>query len=173
MARDGVQKKLERVRPPRVNITYEVETGDAIEMKELPFVMGVMGDLTGQPTEPLAKLKERSFVELTPDNFDEVLASMNPHLAFSVKNRLSEDPEAGQIKVDLHFQSLDDFSPEQVARQVGPLRELLELRTKLSDLRGRLDGNDKLDEILQATIKDADKMKQLKAELGEEGGSNA
>jgi type VI secretion system protein ImpB len=173
MARDGVQKKLERVRPPRVNITYEVETGDAIEMKELPFVMGVMGDLTGQPTEPLAKLKERSFVELTPDNFDEVLASMNPHLAFSVKNRLSEDPEAGQIKVDLHFQSLDDFSPEQVARQVGPLRELLELRTRLSDLRGRLDGNDKLDEILQATIKDADKMKQLKAELGTEGGSNA
>jgi type VI secretion system protein ImpB len=173
MARDGVQKKLERVRPPRVNITYEVETGDAIEMKELPFVMGVMGDLTGQPTEPLAKLKERSFVELTPDNFDEVLASMKPHLAFSVKNRLSEDPEAGQIKVDLHFQSLDDFSPEQVARQVGPLRELLELRTRLSDLRGRLDGNDKLDEILQATIKDADKMKQLKAELGTEGGSNA
>jgi type VI secretion system protein ImpB len=173
MARDGVQKKLERVRPPRVNITYEVETGDAIEMKELPFVMGVMGDLTGQPTEPLAKLKERSFVELNPDNFDEVLASMNPHLAFSVKNRLSEDPEAGQIKVDLHFQSLDDFSPEQVARQVGPLRELLELRTRLSDLRGRLDGNDKLDEILQATIKDADKMKQLKAELGTEGGSNA
>jgi type VI secretion system protein ImpB len=173
MARDGVQKKLERVRPPRVNITYEVETGDAIEMKELPFVMGVMGDLTGQPTEPLAKLKERSFVELTPDNFDEVLASMKPHLAFSVKNRLSEDPEAGQIKVDLHFQSLDDFSPEQVARQVGPLRELLELRTRLSDLRGRLDGNDKLDEILQATIKDADKMKQLKSELGTEGGSNA
>jgi type VI secretion system protein ImpB len=173
MARDGVQKKLERVRPPRVNITYEVETGDAIEMKELPFVMGVMGDFTGQPTEPLAKLKERSFVELTPDNFDEVLASMNPHLAFAVKNRLSDDPNAGQIRVDLNFRSLDDFSPEQVARQVGPLRELLELRTKLSDLRGRLDGNDKLDEILQATIKDADKMKQLKAELGTEGGSNA
>ena len=172
MPRDGVQKKLERVRPPRVNITYEVETGDAIEMKELPFVMGVMADFTGQPTEPLAKLKDRSFVELTPDNFDEVLASMNPHLAFSVQNRLSDAPDAGQLRVDLRFQSLDDFSPENVARQVGPLRELLDLRTKLSDLRGRLDGNDKLDEILQATLKDADKMKQLQAELGTEGGSN-
>jgi type VI secretion system protein ImpB len=173
MARDGVQKKLERVRPPRVNITYEVETGDAIEMKELPFVMGVMGDLTGQPTEPLAKLKERSFVELTPDNFDEVLASMKPHVAFSVKNHLSNDPDAGQLRVDLHFKSLDDFSPEQVARQVGPLNKLLELRTKLSDLRGRLDGNDKLDEILQKTLKDADKMNKLKEEMGAEGGSNA
>jgi type VI secretion system protein ImpB len=173
MPRDGVQKKLERVRPPRVNITYEVETGDAIEMKELPFVMGVMADFTGQPTEPLPKLKERSFVELTPDNFDEVLASMNPHLAFSAQNRLSDAADAGQLRVDLRFQSLDDFSPENVARQVGPLRELLELRTKLSDLRGRLDGNDKLDEILQATLKDADKMKQLQAELGSEGGSNA
>jgi type VI secretion protein, VC_A0107 family len=155
-----------------VNITYEVETGDAIEMKELPFVMGVMADFTGQPTEPLPKLKERSFVELTPDNFDEVLASMNPHLAFSVQNRLSDAPDAGQLRVDLRFQSLDDFSPENVARQVGPLRELLDLRTKLSDLRGRLDGNDKLDEILQATLKDADKMKRLQAELGSEGGSN-
>jgi type VI secretion system protein ImpB len=173
MPRDGIHKKLERVRPPRVNITYEVETGDAIEMKELPFVMGVLGDLTGQPTEPLPKLKERSFVEVTPDNFDEVLASMNPHLAFSAANKLSDDPKAGQLRVDLHFQSLDDFSPEQVARQVGPLRELLELRTKLADLRGRLEGNDKLDDILQATLKDADKMKQLKQEMGTEGGPNA
>jgi type VI secretion system protein ImpB len=173
MARDGIQKKLERVRPPRVNISYEVETGDAIEMKELPFVMGVLGDFTGQPTEPLPKLKERSFVELTPDNFDQVLAGMKPHVAFSVKNTLSEDPNAGQLRVDLNFQSMDDFSPEAVARQVGPLRELLELRTKLADLRGRLEGNDKLDDILQNTLKDADKMKRLKEEMGTEGGSNA
>jgi type VI secretion system protein ImpB len=172
MARDGIQKKLERVRPPRVNISYEVETGDAIEMKELPFVMGVLGDFTGQPTEPLPKLKERSFVELTPDNFDQVLAGMKPHVAFSVKNTLSEDPNAAQLRVDLNFQSMDDFSPEAVARQVGPLRELLELRTKLADLRGRLEGNDKLDDILQNTLKDADKMKRLKEEMGTEGGSN-
>lgn len=173
MAKESVQKKLERVRPPRVNISYEVETGGAIELKELPFVMGVLADLTGQPTEPLAKLKDRKFVDLTPDNFDEVLASMKPHLSFSVENKLSEDPDPGKLGVDLHFESLDDFSPDQVARQVKPLREMLELRTKLADLRGSLQGNDKLDEILQATLADEEKVKRLKAEMGPEGGSNA
>ena len=172
MAQESVQKKLERVRPPRVNISYEVETGGAIELKELPFVMGVLGDFTGQPVEPLAKLKDRKFVDVTPDNFDEVLASMKPHLAFTVENKLSEDPEAGKLGVDLHFESLDDFAPDQVARQVKPLREMLELRTKLADLRGTLQGNDKLEEILQATMSDEDKMKRLKAEMGTEGGSD-
>jgi type VI secretion system protein ImpB len=161
------------VRPPRVNISYEVETGGAIELKELPFVMGVLGDFTGQPAEPLAKLKDRKFVDVNPDNFDDVLASMKPHLAFSVENKLSEDPEAGKLSVDLRFESLDDFSPDQVARQVKPLREMLELRTKLADLRGSLQGNDKLEEILQATLSDEEKMKRLKAEVGTEGGSNA
>jgi type VI secretion system protein ImpB len=156
-----------------VNISYEVETGGAIELKELPFVMGVLGDFTGQPVEPLAKLKDRKFVDVTPDNFDEVLASMKPHLAFTVENKLSEDAEAGKLGVDLHFESLDDFAPDQVARQVKPLREMLELRTKLADLRGTLQGNDKLEEILQATMSDEDKMKRLKAEMGTEGGSDA
>ncbi len=172
MAREGVQKKLERVRPPRVHISYDVETGGAIEMKELPFVMGVLGDFTGQPAEPLAKLKDRKFVEVNPDNFDDVLASMKPHLAFTVENKLSEDANAGKIAVDLNFKSLDDFSPDQVARQVKPLRELLELRTKLADLRGNLQGNDKLDEVLQATLQDAEKMKKLKEEVGSDGGAN-
>jgi type VI secretion system protein ImpB len=170
---ESVQKKLERVRPPRVNISYEVETGGAIELKELPFVMGVLGDFTGQPVEPLAKLKDRKFVDVTPDNFDEVLASMKPHLTFTVENKLSEDPDAGKLGIDLKFESLDDFSPDAVARQVKPLREMLELRTKLADLRGTLQGNDKLDEILQATLTDEDKLKRLKNELGTEGGSNA
>jgi type VI secretion system protein ImpB len=170
MAQESVQKKLERVRPPRVNISYEVETGGAIELKELPFVMGVLGDFSGQPVEPLAKLKDRKFVDVNPDNFDDVLASMKPHLAFKVENKLSEDPEAGKLGVDLSFESLDDFSPDQVARQVKPLREMLELRTKLADLRGSLQGNDKLEEILQATLSDEEKMKRLKAEMGSEGG---
>lgn len=169
----GTQKKLERVRPPRVNITYDVETGGAIETKELPFVMGVLGDLSGQPTEPLARLKDRKFVEVTPDNFDDVLASMKPHLAYKVANKLTDDPSAGQIAVDLNFRSLDDFSPDAVARQVGPLKELLDLRTKLADLRGSLQGNDKLEEILQATLSDEEKMKRLKQEVGTEGGGNA
>jgi type VI secretion system protein ImpB len=173
MPSESVHRKLERVRPPRVNISYEVETGGAIELKELPFVMGVLGDFTGQPAEPLAKLKDRKFVDVNPDNFDDVLASMKPHLAFTVENKLSEDPEAGKLSVDLHFESLDDFSPDQVARQVKPLRDMLELRTKLADLRGSLQGNDKLEEILQATLSDEEKMKRLKAEVGTEGEKNA
>lgn len=163
---DSTQKKLERVRPPRIQINYEVETGGAIEMKELPFLMGVLGDFTGQPTEPLPKLKDRQFVEVTPDNFDDVLASMKPHLAFTVENKLSEDADAPKLGVDLNFRSLDDFSPDAVARQVKPLRELLDLRRQLADLRGSLQTNDKLDEVLQATLGDAAKMDALKAELG-------
>ncbi len=123
MAKESVHKKLERVRPPHVHVTYDVEVGDAIEVKELPFVMGVLGDFSGQPTEPLARLKDRRFVEVTPDNFDSVLESMKPHLAFSVENKLSDDSEAGQLKADLTFKSLEDFEPEQVARQVKPLKE--------------------------------------------------
>jgi len=166
MARESTQKKLERVRPPRVQISYDVETGGAIEMKELPFVMGVLGDFSGQPVEPLAKLKERQFVEVTPDNFDDVLASMKPHLQFSVENKLSEDADAPKLAVELNFRSMDDFSPEQVAKQVKPLRELLELRTELANLRANLQTNEKLDEVLQDTLGDADKMAKLKAELG-------
>lgn len=172
MAKESTQKKLERVRPPRVQISYDVETGGAIEMKELPFVMGVLGDFTGQPTEPLAKLKERKFVDITLDNFDEVLASMKPHLALSVENKLSDDPDAGKLSVDLKFESLDDFSPDAVARQIKPLKELLELRTKLADLRGALGTNEKLDQVLAETLGDEEKMKKLKAELEAEGGSN-
>jgi type VI secretion system protein ImpB len=164
----STQKKLERVRPPRVNITYDVETGGAIETKELPFVMGVLGDFSGQPVEALPRLKDRKFVEVTPDNFDDVLASMKPHLSFSVANKLSD--EGGNIAVDLTFKSLDDFNPDRVAQQVGPLKELLDLRTKLADLRGALQGNDKLDELLQSTLNDADKMGKIKGEIG--GGDN-
>ncbi len=173
MAKESIHKKLERVRPPRVHITYDVEVGDAIEVKELPFVMGVLADFTGQPEQPLPRLKDRKFVEVNPDNFDSVLEAMKPHLAFSVENKLSEDPDAGQLKVDLRFKSLQDFEPEQVARQVKPLRELLDLRTKLSDLRGTLQSNDKLDEVLQDVVRNSDKMDKLKTEIGsDEEGSN-
>ena len=167
---ESVHRKLERVRPPRVHITYDVEVGDAIQLKEIPFVMGVLGDFSGQPVEALPRLRERKFVELTPDNFDDVLKSMQPHLAFKVDNKLST--EAGKIGVDLKFESLDDFSPERVAQQVDPLRKLLELRQQLADLRGSLQGNDKLDEILQATVTDAERMGKLKTELEAEGKSD-
>jgi type VI secretion system protein ImpB len=168
MARQSTQHKIDRVRAPRVQITYDVEVGDAIEVKELPFVMGVLGDFTGQPIDPLPRLKDRKFVEVNPDNFDTVLESMKPHLAFSVENKLSEDPEAGNLKVDLNFKSLDDFSPDNVARQVKPLRELLELRDRLSDLRGSMQGNDKLEEALREAVTDKDKLAKLRSELGTE-----
>src|SRR5580698_8572345 len=121
MARESTQKKLERVRPPRVQISYDVEIGNAIELKEIPFVMGVLADLSGQPQEPLPKIKDRRFVEITPDNFDAVLESMNPRVAFSVENKLSDDPNAGNLGVDLTFKTIEDFEPEQVARRVKPL----------------------------------------------------
>ncbi|MGA2433847.1 MAG: type VI secretion system contractile sheath small subunit [Bryobacteraceae bacterium] len=169
MAKESIHKKLERVRPPRVHITYDVEVGDAIEVKELPFVMGVLGDFTGQSEEPLPRLKDRKFVEVTPDNFDSVLEGMKPHVSFAVDNKLSEDSDAGQIKVDLHFKSLQDFEPEQVARQVKPLKDLLDLRTKLSDLRGTLQTNEKLDELLQDVVRNTETLGKLKAEI--KGGS--
>jgi len=169
---ESLQHKLDRVRSPRVHITYDVETGGAIEKKELPFVMGVFGDFTGMPEQPLPRLKDRKFVEIGPDNFDSVLAAMKPHLKFKVENKLSEDPDAGQLAVDLRFQSLEDFEPARVARQVKPLQELLDLRTKLSDLRGTLQGNDKLDEVLQETLRNTEKLGRLKTEMkGEEKGN--
>jgi type VI secretion system protein ImpB len=169
---ESLQHKLDRVRSPRVHITYDVETGGAIEKKELPFVMGVFGDFTGMPEEPLPKLKDRKFVELNPDNFDSVLGAMKPHVSFSVENKLSEDSDAGQLKIDLRFRSLEDFEPAQVAKQVKPLKQLLDLRTKLSDLRGSLQGNDKLDELLQATLRDTEKLNKLRAEIAPQGAEN-
>ena len=168
---DSTQKKLERVRPPRIQISYEVETGGAIEMKELPFLMGVLGDFTGHATEPLPKLKERKFVEVNPDNFDEVLASMKPHLAFTVEDKLSEESDK-KLGIDLNFRSLDDFSPDAVAKQVPALNKLLDLRGELANLRANLQTNEKLDEVLQSTLGDADKMAKLRSELGLEGGNN-
>ena len=168
----GTQKKLERVRPPRVNISYEVETGGAIETKELPFLMGVLADLSGNPAEALPKLKDRKFVEINPDNFDAVLKSMKPRVQFTVANKLQPDATS-KIGVDLTFESLDDFNPEAVAKQVGPLQELLKLRQQLADLRGSLQGNDKLEEILQNTLNDSGAMKKLESEVGLQGGTDA
>jgi len=174
MARESTQHKLDRVRSPRVQITYDVEVGGAIELKELPFVVGVLGDFTGQPEQPLPKLKDRKFVEVNPDNFDTVLEGMKPHLNFSVENKLSEEPDAANLKVDLKFSKLEDFEPQNVARQVKPLKELLDLRTRLSDLRGSLQGNDKLEELLLESVGNTEKLDKLKGEMekGKGGDSN-
>jgi type VI secretion system protein ImpB len=134
--------------------------------------MGVLADLSGNPAEALPRVKDRKFVEVTPDNFDAVLKSMKPRVQFTVANKLQPE-SGGKIGVDITFESLDDFNPEAVARRVGPLKELLELRTKLADLRGSLQGNDKLEEILQQTLNDAGAMKKLESEVGLQGGSDA
>ncbi len=159
--KDSVQKRLERVRPPRVQLTYDVEVGDAVEQKELPFVMGVMGDFTGQqdPDKPLPKLKDRKFVNIDMDNFAEVMTGMAPRASFRVKNKLGE--EGGEFAVNLQFNKMEDFTPDEVVKQVEPLRKLLEARTKLSDLRNKLAGNDKLEDALGEVLNNTEKLKQL------------
>jgi len=166
---ESFQKRRNRQRRTRVNIEYEVHTGDAIELKELPFVMGVLADLAGDGASELKDLKDREFIEIGPDNFDKVLKAQKPKLTYAVENKLSE--EGGKLGVELEFKSFDDFSPDKVAQQVGPLSELLEKRRQLTDLRGKLAANYKLDQALQAAMGDEAKMAQLKAELDAQSGS--
>jgi type VI secretion system protein ImpB len=162
--RESVQQKISRIRPPRVHISYEVETGGAIEMKELPFVVGVLGDFSGKPVDPLPRVRDRKFVEIDRDNFDSVLAGMKPRLQMGVENKLSND--GGKLAVELNFRSMEDFEPDQVVQQVEPLRRLVEARRNLSDLLAKMDGNDKLGELLEDVLNNADAQKQLGDALG-------
>lgn len=159
--KDSVQKRLDKVRPPRVQLTYDVEIGDAIEQKEIPFVTGVLADFTGRhdPDKPLAKLKDRKFVNVDLDNFDEVMKGMAPAASYRVKNRLST--EGGEFAVNLKFDQIDDFRPESVVQQVEPLRKLLDARTKLADLRNKLAGNEKLEDILGEVLSNTEQLKTL------------
>jgi type VI secretion system protein ImpB len=167
MARESTQHKLDRVRPPRVHITYDVEIGDAIELKELPFVVGVLADLSGKPDEALPRLRDRKFVDIDRDNFNDVLKGMKPRLAYKVENKLTNDDS--KMGVELRFNNLDDFEPEQVVNQVEPLRKLLEVRRQLSDLLAKTDGNDKLNERLQEIISNT----ELLQKIGQGAGSEA
>lgn len=165
--KESTQHKLDRVRAPRVQITYDVETDGAIEMKELPFVVGVLSDLSGKPDEPLPRVRDRKFVEIDRDNFDAVLRGMKPRLAYKVDNKLTNDDT--KLGVELRFNSIEDFEPEQVARQIAPLRKLLETRIQLSALLAKTDGNDKLSEKLAEIISNTDMLKKI----GEEAGISA
>ncbi len=167
-SKESLQHKLDRVRPPRVQITYDVEVGGAIELKELPFVVGVMGDFVGKPEEPLPALKNRKFVEIDPDNFNQVLSGMKPRLAYSIENKLQDD--GSKLGIDLKFNSIEDFEPDQIVQQVEPLRKLVEARQKLSDLRSKMDGNEKLENLLEGIISDVDKQKELSVALGIDAG---
>ncbi|QGZ37661.1 type VI secretion system protein ImpB [Pseudoduganella flava] len=158
----SVQKKLQKIRPPRVQMTYDVEIGDAIENKELPMVVGVVGDFGGNSDVPQKRLKERSFVGVDRDNFDEVMKGVAPRASYRVKNELSA--EGGEFAVDLTFRSMDDFRPEAVVQQIEPLQKLLEARTRLADLRNKLAGNDKLEDLLNDVLNSTEKL----AELGQQ-----
>jgi len=158
--KDSVQKRLQKVRPPRVQMTYDVEIGDAIENKELPFVVGVIGDFGSDPQAAKKALKERNFVNVDADNFDEVLGAVAPVAQFRVPNHLSA--EGGEFAVQLQFHEMADFRPESVVRQVAPLNGLLEARAKLADLRNKLAGNDRLEEILQDVLTSTEKLASLR-----------
>ncbi len=161
---ESLQHKLDRVRRPRVQITYDVETGGAMEKKELPFVVGVMADLSGQPAEALKPLKERKFVPVDRDNFNEVLAKSHPRLALRVANRLADDNT--EMSGEFTFKSMDDFSPANVAEQVPALKKLLDVRYKLRQMLSKMEGNDELTELLTHVLTNKEDAKSVADELG-------
>jgi type VI secretion system protein ImpB len=169
---ESLQHKLDRVRPPRVQITYDVEIGGAILKKELPLVVGVLADLSGNPAEPLPRLRDRKFVEIDRDNFNQVLSACEPRLALRVDSTLGKDPDA-KLNVELKFKELEDFSPLNVLQQIEPLRKLFQARQRLNDLLGKLDGNDALDSFLQQIAANTDDLKQLQAAVTTEPKGNA
>lgn len=160
--KESIQKRLQKIRPPRVQLTYDVEKGDAIEQKEIPFVVGVLGDFSGKQEGPQPKIKDRKFVNVDMDNFDEVLEGMAPRAVYRVPNKISD--AGGEFGVELNFKSMEDFRPEAVVQQVDPLRKLLEARTKLADLRNKLAGNDKLEDLLGEVLASTEKLAQLSQE---------
>ncbi|HEX4276015.1 MAG TPA: type VI secretion system contractile sheath small subunit [Bryobacteraceae bacterium] len=169
---ESLQHKLDRVRPPRVQITYDVEIGGAILKKELPLVVGVLADLSGNPEQPLPKLRQRKFVEIDRDNFNDVLAACAPRVTLRVDNRLTKDA-GSKLNVELKFKEIDDFTPLNVMSQVEPLSKLFAARQKLTDLLGKLDGNDALDSMLQEIVANTDELKKLQAATATEKNGNA
>ena len=167
---ESTQHTLDRIRPPRVQITYDVEIGDAIQMKELPFVGGIMADLSGKPEEPLPKLKDRKFVEIDRDNFNDIMDSINPRLVFQVANKLADDDS--KMNLELKFNHMDDFNPVAVLKQIKPMAKLYEARQRLSDLLMKLDGNDELDDLLQDVIQSTENMEELKTLTASEAGGD-
>ncbi|WP_157605667.1 type VI secretion system contractile sheath small subunit [Schlesneria paludicola] len=169
VAKESLQKKLDRVRPPRVQIRYEVYVGNAMEMKELPFVMGVLGDFSGKPdpNKKAVPLKDRKFINIDRDSFDGVMASkdMAPRLAYSVNDTLTGKADQ-QLNVELKFNKMEDFTPENVAKQIPALRALLEQREALKNLSSRLEGNDKLDDLLKQVLENSELRDSLAKELG-------
>jgi type VI secretion system protein ImpB len=166
MPSESLQHKLDRVRRPRVQITYDVETGGAMEKIELPFIVGVLADLSGQPKEALKPLKERKVVAIDRDNVDNVLAKAAPRLAIRVPDRLSDS--GNKIAVELNFKNFEDFEPARVVEQVEPMRKLLEMRNQLTQLLGKMEGNDKLEQLLMEVLSNTEAAKDLAKQMGGE-----
>ena len=160
----SIHDKLKRVRTPRVHITYEVETGGAVVQKELPFVVGVLGDFSGNPTEPLRPLKDRKFVQIDRDNINDVLKAMTPGLNLKVENTLKGD--GSEMAVQLKFSSMEDFEPGRIVEQVEPLRKLLETRNKLRDLLTKVDRSEALESELEQVLKNTEALQRMAGELG-------
>ncbi|BCG04341.1 type VI secretion protein (plasmid) [Paraburkholderia sp. PGU19] len=158
---NSLQKWVGRNRPPRVQITYDVEVGDAVEKRELPLVVGLLADLSGQPETPLPKLKERRLVEIDRDNFDEIMGKIAPRLDLSVADTLKGE---GNIKVELKFEKFEDFHPESIVKQVPRLAKLLEARQQLRDLLAKLDGNDELDSMLERIVQNSEELKKVQSQ---------
>lgn len=159
---DSLQKWVGRNRPPRVQITYDVEIGDAIEKKELPFVVGLMSDLSGDPAEPLPKLRDRRFVEIDRDNFNEVMEKITPRLDLKVSDVMKGE---GDLKIVLDFKEFGDFHPEAIVKKIPRLAKLLEARQNLRDLLSKLDGNDELNDLLSDVVGKNKELKEVKAEV--------
>jgi type VI secretion system protein ImpB len=167
MAAESIHQKLSRVRKPHVHITYEVETEGAVEQKELPFVVGVIGDFSGNPTQPLKPLSDRKFISIDRDNFNDIMARMTPGLNFRVENTLKGD--GSEMAVQLAFKSIEDFDPGRVVEQVEPLKKLLETRNKLRDLLTTVDRSEKLEEQLEEILKNTEKTQALAKAVGADG----
>ena len=161
---ESIHEKLKRVRKPRVHITYEVETEGAEILRELPFVVGIMGDFSGDPTQPLRPLSERKFIQIDRDNFNEVMARMTPGLNLRVENKLAED--GSEMAVALKFNSIEDFEPARVAEQVPALKALLETRNKLRDLMSKVDRSEELEDLLEQILTNEKELKSLSGQLG-------
>jgi type VI secretion system protein ImpB len=167
MSSESLQHKLDRVRRPRVQITYDVETGGAMRKVELPFVVGVMADLSGQPKDALKPLKERKVANIDRDNFNAVLEKAAPRLALKVDNRLTD--ENTKLAVELNFKHIDDFEPARVAAQIGPMNELMQMRQRLVELLSKMEGNDKLETLLADVLGNTEKAMALAKHMGIEG----
>ena len=164
--RESVQKKLQRIRPPRVQLTYDVEVGDAKEIKELPFVIGVLGDFSAASELEKTKLKDKKFINVDLDNIDEVMTSLAPRATFQVENMLTE--EKGSLTISLTFNGMQDFRPENVVLQVDPLRKLVEARERLTDLRNKISNNECPEDLLDEVLQNTDQVRKLSAEVEHE-----